>query len=630
MKNATFQKCLFGILFSGFSGLLAAGAQETRFPMPQAKYRVRQEISVMVPMRDGVRLSTDISFPEGAAEKLPVILIRTPYNKKAWRETRAGYPYHAAFMFAEQGYAVAVQDCRGRFESEGEYFVMGGDPEDGYDTVTWLATQPWSNGNVGTYGCSYMGETQVVQARLRNPHLKAMIPQAGAAIGSAGGLYRFFDIFNGGALELSPAVGWFYENGSKAFYRPPPGIRRDRFLEIERFFNPAPTLPRLDYRGIWRALPLTDLMKIAGAPPNDFAELISHDLADPWWDRLGHVKDTDRFDVPALIINSWYDFGISETLYLFNLLRTNAESPTARENQFIVISPTTHCASESADERTMVGERYVGDARFDFWGLYIRWFDHWLKGIENGVTQRPKVQMYVMGKDEWRGEQEWPLARTQYVKYFFHSDGRANSRFGTGTLGESVPGNEPPDQFVYDPKTPVPSVGGPICCTGTPDAPPGSFDQSEVEMRNDVLVYTTPALEEGLEITGPLRVVLYVSSSARDTDFTGKLVDVHPDGTAYNVQEGILRARYRQGFGQKVWMKPGEIYELKIDLHATSNVFDRGHRIRLEISGSNFPRFDRNLNTGGNNFSEAEWRIATSAVHHSRAHPSHIVLPVIR
>jgi putative CocE/NonD family hydrolase len=313
-------------------------------------------------------------------------------------------------------------------------------------------------------------------------------------------------------------------------------------------------------------------------------------------------------------------------------MRTNAESALGRDNQYVIISPTTHCIAEfymGAREQMIVGERDVGDARYNYWQTYIRWFDYWLKGIDNGVTDMPKVQIYVMGKNFWREEREWPPARAEYTRYYFHSDGHANSRFGTGILNTDSPGKEPPDRYTYDPKTPVPSLGGPICCTGTPEAVPGAYDQSEVEMRNDVLVYTTPVLKEGVEVTGPITATLYMSSSAKDTDFTVKLVDVYPDGTAFNVQEGILRARYREGFEKKAWMKPGEVYEVKVDIHATCNYFGPGHKIRVEVSSSNFPRFDRNLNTGGNNYDETEGVVAKNTLHHSERYPSHIVLPVI-
>jgi uncharacterized protein len=333
--------------------------------------------------------------------------------------------------------------------------------------------------------------------------------------------------------------------------------------------------------------------------------------------------------VPALHIGSWYDFGVAEVLLEFNMLRTNAESALARDNQFAVISPTNHCQSETGtSEHTVVGGRDLGDARFQYYALYLKWFDHWLKGIDNGVTKQPKLMLYVMGKNQWRGEQEWPLKRKKYTRYYLHSDGHANTKSGTGTLSDKAPAQEPVDRYTYDPGNPVPSLGGPICCTGDPHAD-GSYDQSEVETRPDVLVYTTPALERGIEVTGPLKVVLYASSSAKDTDFTAKLVDVYPDGKAYNVQEGVLRARYREGFTKTAWMKSGEPNEIPIDLEATSNYFGPGHRIRLEISSSNFPRFDRNLNTGGNNFDETKWLSADNQIHHAGGKASYILLPVI-
>jgi putative CocE/NonD family hydrolase len=274
----------------------------------------------------------------------------------------------------------------------------------------------------------------------------------------------------------------------------------------------------------------------------------------------------------------------------------------------------------------VVGERELGDARLDFYGLYLRWFDHWLKGIENGVTRMPKAQIYVMGRNVWRAEQEWPLALTQYTKYYLHSDGRAQSRFGTGVLSIVAPKQESPDTFAYDPRTPVPTFGGML--SGGSGAT-GSFDQSAVEMRQDVLVYTTPPLERGVEVTGPLQVVLYVSSSAKDTDFTGKLLDVYPDGRAFLLYEGVLRMRYREGLDRKVWMEPGGVYAISIDLESTSNYFAPGHRIRVDVSSSSFPRWDRNLNTGGDNYDETEGVVARNVVHHSARYPSHVLLPVI-
>jgi putative CocE/NonD family hydrolase len=579
---------------------------------------------VLIAMRDGVRLSTDLYFPEGAPEPLPVVLIRTPYNKQPYRHAPSD-----AYYFASHGYVVAVQDHRGKFESEGEFFAYTrADRLDGYDTVTWLAEQEWSNGAVGTYGCSYLGEVQDELAAMRHPNHRCAIPQSGAAYGG-GGVWGF-GFRRYGALELAPAFSWCRRAGSKVTYQPPPHIDRQGFLESPAadYFCPSADPPEVDIMEHLRMLPVVDLMRVAGAPPNDFEDWLSHPPDDEYWKQQGTVTEADRFDVPALHVNSWYDITPNATLTLFNLYRTNAESERARDHQYLLMSPMNHCRSETATEHTFIGARDVGNASLDYYGLYVRWFDHWLKGEANGVTEMPKVRLFVMGRNEWRDEEEWPLSRAVPTPFFLHSGGRANSRFGDGLLSTDPPADEPLDTFVYDPRTPVPTVGGPICCTGGA-VPEGSYDQREVEARHDVLVYSSAPLDTGLEVTGPLEVVLYVSSSARDTDFTAKLVDVYPDGTAYNIQEGILRARYREGLDHCVWLEPEGVYKLRIDLEATSNWFGPGHRIRLEISSSNFPRWDRNLNTGGNNYDESEPVVARNVVHHTLHYPSHILLPVV-
>jgi len=450
-----------------------------------------------------------------------------------------------------------------------------------------------------------------------------MIPQA------SGGSRRYFALYQGGALELAAGADWFRGNGSKVRPMLSPATSQADFTRAAPFYDFNPVLPEIDPRAIFMSLPLIDLVERMGAPPSDWEDIVSHGLADPWWDQFGYIKDADRFNTPALFVDSWYDYGPADTLALRELFARNADSDRVRDNLFAVIAPGTHCSYESADEHTLVGDRDVGDARFDFRGLYLKWFDYWLKGKRNGVTRMPKFQIYVMGRGEWRAENEWPLARTKFTRYYLHSDGDANSRFGTGELSTHPPTKNASDRFVYDPETPVPSMGGPDWGASHPDLRPGGMDQRQVEMRHDVLVYTSPPLEKGLEVTGPLELVLYVSSTARDTDFTGKLVDVYPDGTAYNVQEGILRARFREGFDRKAWLKPGEVYEIRIDLQVTSNFFRPGHRIRLEVSSSNFPRFDRNLNTGGTHFDETEWVTAENTVHHSAVYPSHLLLPVI-
>jgi putative CocE/NonD family hydrolase len=616
-------------IFVCFCGACAASAQlpVASFPAPAPKYEIRVEKSVRVPMRDSVLLSTDLYFPvignpvdrfavtktvdrfavTKIKDRFPVILIRTPYDKNAeWNAANAR-------RFAAQGYVVAVQDVRGKFESGGSFTVSAADTEDGTATVEWLTEQPWSSGKVGTTGCSYSGENQVEMAKNRSVHHLAMIPQA------ASGALQYFGSRRGGAFELASSADWFFSNGAKERPRPAPGAP----LPAES----AP--PKVDWPKLWRSLPLKGMMSRAEIPATDWDDFVVHPEGDPWWRTLGYVTSEDKFDVPALFVDSWYDYGAGDTFRLLNLLQKNSESQLARDNQFVVIAPTTHCRYEQAAEHTVVGTRDLGDASFDFFGLYLAWFDHWLKGLDNGVEKMPKVQLYVMGKNEWRGENEWPLARTQFTQVYLSSAGHANSRFGDGVLSLDRPAEELPDHYAYDPRSPVPSTGGPDWGAVLGDLKSGAVDQSDVEMRQDVLVYTTPLLEKGAEVTGPIEVVLYVNSDAPDTDFTAKLVDVYPDGTAYNVQEGIQRARYREGYDKPVFMKPSETYELHINLNATSNYFGPGHRIRLEVSSSNFPRFDRNLNTGGANFDEAVWHVARNTIYHSGSHVSYILLPVI-
>ena len=543
--------------------------------------------------------------------------MRTPYDKNEYRSDGSD-----AYWWAGQGYAVAVQDVRGKYESFGIYTVNAADWRDGPDMVDWLVAQPWSTGKVGTFGCSYLGENQLLLARMRHPNHVAAIPQG------AGGAYRWGGYLNGGAIELAAGFGWFRGAGSKINYHPPEGTPSSFYREAAALYHPAPTLPKIDYRAAWRIVPMLDMMKRTGSPPNDFTDWLTHERSDRWWDSFGYVRDTDRFAAPMLHVNSWFDPAVLETLEEYSIARKNAVTPAERDNQFVVISPTPHCESEGATEKTMVGTLDVGDARLDYYAIYLRWFDHWLKGVDNGVTRMAPVQLYVMGRNQWRAEHEWPLARTVWTKYYLQSDGRANSRMGSGRLDPVPPASEPADSFVSDPGGPVPTLGGPICCTAGQIAP-GSLDQSESEMRHDVLVYTTAPLDRGVEVTGPLELVLTVSSSAKDTDFTGKLLDVFPDGRALNIQEGILRARYREGIDKKVWMEPGRSYELKVSLQATSYYFAPGHRIRLEVSSSNFPRFDRNFNTGGNTFDETSWRLATNVIHHTTGRLSYLILPVI-
>ncbi len=596
----------------------AAGQGQGR--LQDADVPIEMERSNMVPMRDGAGLSTDVYFPEGPREELPTILIRTPYGKNG------GSGMVSAFV--KEGYAVAIQDMRGRFESEGRYKPSTGDRTDSHDTVTWLSEQPWSNQRVATYGCSYTGDVQVVLAATRHPNHVAAMPMASTTGYYAHG--RPWVSYDGGVFELAQTAGWFSGSGTKIYYGPPEGVDRQEWFNSDaaQLFRSTPERRRSDHHSLLGTLPIVDILKKSGAPPTDYVDFVSNNPEAEYFHELDWVDESDRFDVPALFFDSWYDYGVAETFELFNLFQENSVSERARDNQFVIIGPTTHCGWARATENTIVGERDLGDARRDFMDIYLRWYARWLKDDDNGITDMPKVQYYLMGKNEWRSADEWPLPNTTLRSLYLHSDGRANSRYGDGALSWSTPGEQPPDRYVYDPGTPVPSIGGQACCTGL-DTGAGAYDQSETEMRNDVLVYTSPPLEEGIEVTGQLEVVLYVGSSAKDTDFMAKLVDVYPDGTAFNVQEGAQRMRYREGFDRNVWMQEDEVYEIRLDLHATGNYFGPGHRVRLEVSSSSFPRFDRNLNTGGNNYDETEWVVAQQTLHHSAEHPSRIVLPVI-
>ena len=581
MKIAHFTIAVVPLVLTQLELAFATPSEAQTVP-GRTTYDFEVEKDLMVPMRDGTRLATDVYRPLGLEGPFPVVLMRLPYNKDSHLPP--------ARFFASHGYAVVVQDARGKFKSEGEYRVYNGDVTDSWDTIEWSATQPWSTGKVGTYGCSYLGENQIIAAAQRHPaHMAALPKAAGGIVGTAGGRHTYFGTLEGGAFGLSAGYGWFprVAGPSKGFALP----------------------PQVDIATQLESLPVLSMVERTGRPSWDWDQFFVRPLDDPYWTEIGYASDDDRFDVPALHVNSWYDLGVGETLLLFDLMRRNGESPRAQEGQYVIISPTGHCQSERAGEHTMVGDRDYGDARLDYFRIYLDWFDHWLKDADNGITDMPHVQVYVMGSNEWASFDQWPPPGTRFQRLHLRSDGGANDPDGGGRLTWDAPvGAETPDRYSYDPGDPVPSRGGSVCCTGNPDDQPGSFDQSDIEERDDVLVYTSEVLDEPLAIIGPIDAVLHVSSSARDTDFTVKLLDVDPQGRSWNIQEAILRARYREGFDRKVFMEEGEVYELRFNVHATAYEFQPGHRIRVQISSSNFPRFDRNLNTGGKNYDEIELR----------------------
>jgi hypothetical protein len=581
------------------------------------------ESSVMVPMRDGSVLSTDLHFPVEGQGPWPVVLLRTAYGKNDVFDNDKLLPRLIA-----AGFVVAIQDVRGRYESTGRFQPGRNNRVDGYDTVTWLTQQKWSSGKVGSAGCSFLGEMQLTLAAARHPKHAAAFPMAAAS-----GYYtpgRAWMSFDGGVFEFAQTAGWFFNSGGEIYYGPPDWVDRGEWFRspAAKLFRQAPTIDQSGYGDMLASLPIADALEGRGLPPNEYRLFATSEPDSEYFRSMDFATQSDRFDVPAVFVDAWYDYGVAETLQLFELFQKNAVSRRAAANQFLILAPSTHCSYGNATANTVIGERPLGDARIDLDGLQLRWFDYWLKGNGEAFSGIPRVQYYLMGRNEWRQADAWPIPGTKQVSWYLGSGGNANTRLGDGRLALQSSRGQVVDRFVYDPASPVPTLGGQTCCTGL-EKGEGAYDQSGNELRRDILVYTSDALAEGIEVTGTLEVVLYVESSAPDTDFTAKLVDVYPDGRAFNVQDGALRMRYREGFSRSLLMKPGEVYEIHLDLHATSNYFDKGHRLRLEISSSNFPRWDRNLNTGGRNFDEHVWAVANNLVYHGPRYPSRIILPVV-
>jgi putative CocE/NonD family hydrolase len=556
-------------------------------------------------MRDGVRLATDVYLPDGpgAPGPYPVILIRTPYSSNVESNVQDG------IYFAQRGYAVVIQDVRGRFDSDGEWTPFRHEAEDGYDAQEWCGTQPWSTGKVGTSGGSYLALTQWLAAPLRNRHLAAMAPRVGFS-----NLYHNW-VYTGGAFQLGFNLRW----GAVQMH-----TRTNRLQHLQ-----VPS--ELHYQTLFRHLPLITGDESAGRDCGFYKEWIRHPDWGPYWDRLGNIERSyGEIDVPAYGFGGWYDVFLQGTLNNFMGVRAGGRSERGRSGQKVLIGPWIHSLGERGTQSRTGDVDFGSDSLVDLRGEELRWFDYWLSGVDTGVLREPAVRVFVMGANRWRTADAWPIPGTRFVEHYFHGGGRANSSFGDGRLDRRPPGTEPPDRYVYDPDDPVPTLGGSTCCGEdiTP-VPMGPRDQRAAGWRPDVLVYTSPPLAADVEVTGPIKVVLWAASTAPDTDFTAKLVDVHPSGYAMNVAQGIIRARYRDSFEQPSLLEPGRVYRFEIDCWSSSNSFRVGHRIRVEISSSNFPHFDRNPNTGHPFGMDAEYERATQTVYHDVAHPSHIVLPIV-
>jgi hypothetical protein len=563
--------------------------------------QIVSELNVAMKTRDGVTLRADIYRPVGEG-KFPVLLQRTPYNKENGAEF--------ARMAAARGYLVVIQDVRGRYTSEGDWYPFKFETQDGFDTVEWVASLPHANGQVGMFGGSYVGATQMLAAIGHPPHLAGICPVVTASN------YHENWTYQGGAFEQ-----WFNESWTS-------GLAQDTVnREIRKDTNAlvgSTVLPLKQY-------PLFNLQSGAGLPNSTqtlapyFLDWLDHPTYDSYWRQWSIEEQYESIQVPALTVTAWYDIFQGGSLRNFTGIKARGGSQAARAGQRLLITIGGH-----AGGGRKIGAVDFGPAaeEFDENAVTLDWYDYLLQGKQNKFATGKPVQIFVMGENKWREEDTWPLERARETRYFLHSAGKANSASGDGSLSTEAAANEAADKYVYDPANPVPTVGGPLCCDSI-HLGAGPRDQQEVESRPDVLVYSTPALDNDLEVTGPVTLDLYAKSSAVDTDFTAKLVDVGPDGFAQNLTEGILRARYHESTSAAKPIVPGTIYHYKIDLWSTSNVFLKGHKIRVEVSSSNFPRFDRNLNTGKDASTDANFIKATNTVYHDANHPSVLELPVV-
>jgi putative CocE/NonD family hydrolase len=582
----------------------ARGAAASRAPSSRAPhvretadegYGVIIERGLAMKTRDGVTLRADVYRPK-ADGKFPVLLTRTPYDKTG--------ALGICMRAAAAGYACVAQDVRGRFSSDGEWYPFAHESEDGYDTVEWLAHQPWSTGMIGMFGASYVGATQMLAAITKPPHLAGLFATVTASD------YHENWVYQGGAFEQ-----WFNESWTTRLAKDTMSRQvnnRDKTLDWVNAF------PLDDYR----VLDPGDAKALAPY----FHDWLAHPNYDDYWKKWSIEANYANIQIPVYHIGAWYDVFLGGTLRNYAGLKAKAGTEFARQQQRLIVEVGGHAGSAEK-----VGDVDFGAASvWDQTGLMLRWYDFLFKNVMNGMEKEKPVRVFAMGTNEWRDFDAWPPSSAQTERMYLHSTGKANSSAGAGSLSTTAPGaTETADSYLYDQANPVQTRGGPLCCSQDLLLP-GPKEQSDIEKRTDVLVYSTEPLAQDLDVTGPVTVELYVKSSAVDTDFTAKLVDVHPDGYAQNMTDGIVRMRYRDSREKPELMKPGQIYKITVDLWATSNVFLAGHRLRLEVSSSNYPRFDRNLNTGDPDIAHAVKKAtATNAILHDAAHPSALVISVM-
>jgi len=547
-------------------------------------YAVKIDFNQRVKMRDGVELSADVYRPD-AEGRFPVILSRTPYNKNGSRQLDFGR------TFASRGYAYIEMDVRGRGDSDGTFIPYRNDGLDGYDAIEWCSQQPWSTGKVGTIGGSYNGRIQWLTAIHQPPHLATMIAMVTPSD-------PFVESPTG--LPMPMMISWYHYTAGHVLQN----------------------VNAVDWSKIHSHLPIYTMDEAAGRPNKLWKEEVEHSKLDEWWEPLRYQNKFDRVLVPVLHISGWYDDEQIGTPLNFIGMTTKGKTEEIRRSQKLLMGPWPHAVLSTPRK---LGEVDFGpEAIMDLNGYFLHWLDYWLKGIDNGVMKEPPVHIFLMGENQWVDENEWPIARTQWTKYYLHSQGRANSLFGDGMLSKAEPGNEPTDSYTYDPARPVPFITEPTFSQiGGPD------DYQPVERRDDVLVYTSEPLPEDMEICGPVSVKLFSTSSAPDTDFMAKLLDVWPDGFAQRLTDGMVRARFREGMDKPSLIEPNRIYAYDIDLWNTCQMFKKGHRIRIEIASSAFPKYDRNLNTGEELGKTTRMQKAVQKIYHELKSNSYVLLPIV-
>jgi len=641
------------LIFAALIGVLTSGstAAQSDPPLTDAAKEARRatekelesiaiiERKVMIPMRDGIHIPADIYRPKDTSKRYPIIWVRTPYNFNFW-DIRNGVPGDMtnAVTAVKHGYAFIEMQERGEFFAEGEWDVLGGPLSDGDDEVNWMIKQPWSNGKVGTTGCSSTAEWQLGVVALNNPGYAAFNAQGfGCGVGRIGPYYEQGNWYRGGVFMMYNLT-WFYENQKPQHPMFPPNISQEDLILLSKSWDLAAHFPPVDWSKAYWILPLQEILKNVDGPHGVFADampvpgggrMIQRTPNDPAWYKGALYHDDKRINVPGLWYTSLYDIALAPNLELYNLVRKTAKGDAANQ-QWLIIAPVGHCAFTRATENTVVGERNVGDARLPYQDIMYSFFDLTLKGNKGAMDAVPKVRYYTMGDNKWNTSDTWPPQGAQPMTFYLSSAGGANTLHGDGALTAKPGAVDKPDSFTYDPMNPVPTLGG-YRVGSDPAGLGGSFDQRKIEERADVLVYTTEPFVEGTQVSGPISPTLYVSSDAKDTDFTIKVMDVYPDGTAYNLDESIQRMRYRDGYDKPiVFMEPGQVYRMSFQPLVTSNYFLPGHRLRIEVSSSSFPRFERNLNTGGHNYDESHGIVAHNAVHHSTKYPSSVTITVVK